>query len=257
MKLGLIRVSRFPDVFKRPSTDPAFALPPSILSKLKPLRDVSYIQRSIPDMAQYTIAHMLLSTWAKHRGLYGAKFGLLGSVHITVLLVPICKTLALERAPVSVGDVIATFFHHYANFDWKQQAVFDPFFHESLKYHRTFREPLCLLGWHGPGLNTAANASNPTAMTLAQEIRRVDERLGDTTFDMETVLGPAKNNVASDRSLSVAVTDFLHQYKSYIQVSVHYWGSSSIAGAKFVGWLESRCVMLLVGEFPVPSTESQ
>lgn len=243
--------ARFPDILRRPSSDSAFALPPSVLSKLKPLRDLSYLQRSIPDLAQYTIVHLFLSTWARHRGLCGAKFGLLGSVHISVLLVPICKALALEFGSVSVGDVISTFFHHYARFDWKQHAVFDPFFHESLKYHRTFREPLCLLGWHAPSLNTAANASVPTATTLSEEIRRADEIIGNETVAMDSILGPAESDDKIHQSLAPAATDFLHHYKSYVKISVHYWGSSSTAGAKFVGWLESRCVMLLVGMFPV------
>lgn len=224
-----------------------------MLSKLKPLRDLLYLQRSLPDLAQYAVAHLFLKTWAKNRGLYGAKFGLLGSIHISVLLVPVCKTLALKFGSVSVGDILATFFQHYAAFDWKSDAVFDPFFHASLNYHRTFREPLCLLGWHSPSLNTAPNASVPTVMALAEEIDRVNKLMRQEDAVVDSVLGSARASDTSDDLRPPGAVDFLQAYKSYVKVNVHYWGSSSTAGAQFVGWLESRCVMLLVGTLPALS----
>ena len=217
-----------------------------MLSKLKPLRDLSYLQRSVPDLAQFTIVHLFLSTWARNRGLYGAKFGLLGSIHITVMLVPICKTLALQLGTVSVEEVITTFFEHYASLDWKTHAVFDPFFHESLKYHRTFREPLCLLGWHGPSLNTAASASVPTVTTLAEELRHASDNITKQKVSIDYFLGPSTTD--GNKQNTSGVEDFLSGYKSFAKVNVHYWGSSSTAGAKFVGWVESRCVTLLIGK---------
>ena len=199
-------------------------------------------------MAQYRAAHMLLKQWAKNRGLYGARFGLLGSIHLSVMLVPICKALAPSAGSVTVDDVLTTFFHHYARFDWKEHMVFDPFFHGSVKYHRSFREPLCLLGWHSPGLNTAANASVPTLKTLVTELRRADSLLSQQTMSWDHFLGPASAGGEGGRSLSQGEADFLQSYKSFVRINVHYWGSSSAIGSKFVGWLESRCVMLLVGE---------
>lgn len=240
--------SRFPDVMKRPSTDPVFSLPPSTLSKLKPLRDLCYLRRSIPDMAQYRAAHLLLREWAKDRGLYGARLGLLGSVHLSVMLVPICKAFAHNSGSVTVGDVLVSFFHHYARFDWTQHAVFDPFFHGTLKYHRSFREPLCLLGWHGPNLNTTANASVPTVKALATELRRAESLLSQESMTWDQFFGPGPGDIDSGRSLSHGAVDFLRSHKNFVRIDLHYWGSSSTAGPRFVGWLESRCVMLLVGE---------
>lgn len=233
---------------KRPSSDPVFSLPASTLSKLKPLRDLFYLQRSIPDMAQYRAAHLLLKEWAKDRGLYGARFGLLGSVHLSVMLVPICKAFAYSSGSVTVGDVLVSFFHHYARFDWTQHAVFDPFFHGRLKYHRSFREPLCLLGWHTPSLNTAANASVPTVNTLTTELRRAESLLSQESMTWGQFLDPGPVGIDGGQSLSWGAMDFLQSHKSFVRIDMHYWGSSSTVGVKFAGWLESRCVMLLVGE---------
>lgn len=230
----------------RPSNDPAFALPMQTLAKLKPVRDLFYLRRSIPDMTQYRMSHLLIKTWAKSRGLYSAKFGLLGGIHISVLLVPICKTLAATGEPVSTSDIIMSFFDHYANFDWKTELVFDPFFHKELRYHRTFREALCLLGWHAPSLNTAANASVPTVKTIAAEFVRAKSLLSNCSETWDDFLNPTAETQPHPVD-GHAATEFLAAYRSYIKIDAHYWGSSPEKGNRFIGWLESRCVMLLVG----------
>lgn len=252
----LISVTNFPrftDAMKRPPSDPIFALPPQTLLKLKPLRDLCYLQRSIPDMAQYCVAHLFIKAWAKARGLYGAKFGLLSSIHISVLLVPICKLLSQNKGSVSVPDILFTFFNHYAHFDWKQNIVLDPFFHQALKYHRSFREPLCLLGWHPPSLNTALNAPAATLATLTREFERAKSllsRVGVTwdEFLVSSVAGSAGVDFVGGEA------DFLQAYKSYIKIDAHYWGGSLEKGRKFLGWLESRCVVLLAGVVPPTSS---
>lgn len=239
---------RFPDALKRPPTDPIFSLPVQTLQKLKPLRDVFYLCRSIPDMTQYRVAHLLIKAWAKSRGLYGPKYGLLGGIHIAVLLVPVCKILAKDAGSVTVGDILVTFFHHYARFDWKTQVVFDPFFHSvGVNHRRLEREPLCLLGWHGPALNTALNASAPTVHTIATELRRADSLLSQADITWEGFLGLQENNLSGDGRLDAGGADFLKAYKRYVRIDVNYWGSSSQKRNGLVGWLESRCVMLLVG----------
>ncbi|KAL3955233.1 hypothetical protein ACCO45_010796 [Purpureocillium lilacinum] len=100
----------YPDILKRPASDPAFVLPVQTLAKLKPARDLYYLRRSIPDMAQYRLAHLLVKEWAKSRGLYAAKLGLLGGIHITAMLVPICKLLTAAHNPLSTADILISFF---------------------------------------------------------------------------------------------------------------------------------------------------
>lgn len=230
-----------------PSNHPEFALPVQTLAKLKPARDMYYLLRSIPDLAQFRVAFLLIKAWAISRGLYGARFGLLGGIHISVLLVPICKQLATLARPASspsasTADIVTTFFHHYANFDWATQVVLDPFFHKELRYHRTSREPLCLLGWHAPSLNTAMTASAPTVKSIAAEIEKTDALLSQPGATWDSFLG-------SLDAATVGFHDFLHNFKSYVKIDARFWGSSPSKGRKFFGWLESRCVAILVGMF--------
>ncbi|KAF7559467.1 hypothetical protein G7046_g4706 [Stylonectria norvegica] len=196
-------------------------------------------------MAQFRVAHLLIKAWAKSRGMYSAKFGLLGGVSISVLLVPICKHLACNGKRASTADVIATFFAHYADLDWKTQMVFDPFFHKDLKYHRTFREALCLLGWHAPSLNTSTTASVPTVKTIAAEFKRATSLLSSESVTWDGFLGLGVQDKTAGSS-DPGAREFVRAYRSYLKIDAHFWGSSPEKGSRFVGWLESRCVMLLV-----------
>lgn len=241
---------------KRPSTDGVFKLKPETLLKLKPARDLSYLKRSIPDLAQYRIAHRLIKCWAQERGIYAAKFGYLGGIHISILLVRVCKMLWQQNGPVSTPDLLVTFFDHYSSFDWEKHVVFDPFFHKNLRYHRAFREPMCLLGWHGPILNAATAASKPNVRTIAAEFRKASEYLSQPDVTWAGLLGSRDSVFPASSS---GTSDFLEAYPSYVKLSVQYWGKSLEKGSRFLGWLESRCISLLVGRvssslFCIPSS---
>ncbi|EGU81216.1 hypothetical protein FOPG_03329 [Fusarium oxysporum f. sp. conglutinans race 2 54008] len=236
---------RWPEVMKRPASDPAFALSFQALAKLKPVRDLFYLRRSLPDMVQYRMAHLFIKSWAQARGIYSAKFGFLGGIHISVLLVPVCKAVAYENETVTPADIVVTFFHYYSEFDWKNSMVFDPFFHKELRYNRTFREPLCLIGWHAPALNTAPIASIPTVATISSEFGRAKRMLSDDDCIWGKLLG-IEPETALGSVQAPAATEFLHAFKTYIKIDAHYWGPSQEKSGRFIGWLESRCVMLLV-----------
>ncbi|KAM0247096.1 hypothetical protein ACHAQJ_009974 [Trichoderma viride] len=235
----------YPDVLKRPSSDPVFTLPLQTLAKLKPAQDLFYLRRSIPDMTKYRVAHLFIKAWAQSRGLYTAKFGLLGGIHITSMLVPICKALANESEAASTADILSTFFYHYSNFNWETGVVFDPFYHLGLKYHRTFREPLCLLGWHGPSLNTASSASMSTVNALTSEFNRAAVLLSQEDMTWSKFLGLESSETPSSL-IEKGAADFLASYRTYIKISARYWGSSQQKGRKYLGWLESRCISILV-----------
>ncbi|RFU72666.1 hypothetical protein TARUN_9587 [Trichoderma arundinaceum] len=235
----------YPDVLKRPSSDPIFTLPLQTLAKLKPARDLFYLRRSIPDMTKYRVAHLFIKAWAQSRGLYAAKFGLLGGIHITSMLVPVCKALANEPAASSTADILTSFFYHYSRLNWTIELVFDPFYHHGLKYHRTFREPLCLLGWHGPSLNTASNASISTVNALTAEFTRAADLLSQKDMTWSKFLG-LESSEAPSRLIEKGAADFLASYRTYIKISARYWGSSQQKGRKYLGWLESRCISILV-----------
>ncbi|KAI0144291.1 DUF455 domain-containing protein [Xylariaceae sp. FL1272] len=226
--------STWPSAMMLPPTDPVFSLSTHILAKLKPVRDMYYIRRTIPDYATYRMAFHLIKQWAKQRGLYSAKFGLLGGIHIAVLLTRVCKLLSQNGENVPLASVLCTFFDTYASFNWGSELVFDPFFHKKLRYVRTAREPLAILGYHAPALNVAHNATKASVRTISEEFKRASALLSqhDTTW-------------ASFLSESRGYRDFLFAFKSYIKISVQFWGGSLAKGSGFVGWVESRTPMLL------------
>jgi poly(A) polymerase Pap1 len=199
-------------------------------------------------MAKYRLAHLLLKAWAKSRGLYSARFGLLGGINISVMLVPICKVLAYHGMNATTTDIVSTFFHHYAEFDWKKNIVFDPLFHDDIKYHRTHRESMCLLGWHAPCLNTALNASASTVHMLSAELKRARNLLSREDVCWDMFLGRTEQSLSLLKLTARNAAGFLTSYRSYIKIDARYWGPSPAKCRRFIGWLESRCVMVLVGE---------
>lgn len=226
--------AQWPDCLRLPASDPAWTLSAQTLNKLKPIRDLDYVRRSVPDIIKFRLAHRFIKTWAKRRGIYALKYGYLGGIPITILLARIHKLLAHDNAVVSLSDLLATFFNHYANFNWRADLAFDPFFHKQLNYRRTDREPLAILGYAPPALNTCLAASVPSVRTIAEEFQKADKMLSEETMTWSTFLD-------TDGS-----ADFLKSFKSYIKINVQFWGGSLTKGRGLVGWLESRCVSLLV-----------
>ncbi|KAK8051443.1 hypothetical protein PG993_002828 [Apiospora rasikravindrae] len=228
----------WPQAMRLQPNDPVFSLSMQTLAKLKPVRDLYYLRQTIPDLAAFRTAHYVVKTWAKQRGIYSGKFGYLNGIQISVLLSRVCKLLSHDSGSTSVPTILTTFFHHYANFDWATQMVFDQFFHKTLRYVRTAREPMAILGFHPPSLNTALAASTPSVRTIAEEFRKANETLCSDGATWSGFLG--------DQERVDGALDFLKTYKSYVKIDVQFWGISLAKGSQYVGWLESRCVMLLV-----------
>lgn len=99
---------------------------------------------------------------------------------------------------------------------------------------------MCLLGWHAPALNTALNASAPTVHTISTEMARAHAVLSQQGMTWDRFLG--------NQTTDMGAMDFLKSHELYVRIDVNYWGSSSQKRNSLVGWLESRCVMLLVGQ---------
>ncbi|KAK6085888.1 Nuclear poly(A) polymerase 1 [Seiridium cupressi] len=235
-----IMAQTWPRAMELPANSPAFTLPTQTLAKLKPARDLYYLRRTIPDFAAFRTAFHLIKTWAKQRGIYAARFGYLGGIHIAILLSRVCKLLSRDIGFVSVPTILLTFFNHYANFDWKNKMAFDPFFHKRLRYVRTSREAMVILGFHSPGLNVATTASPPSVRTISEEFRTADQMLSRENIRWVDFLGTEKT------SLKSGPNTFLEAYQSYVKIDVQFWGVSHAKGSQYVGWLESRRVMLLV-----------
>ncbi|TLD17534.1 uncharacterized protein PgNI_01750 [Pyricularia grisea] len=238
---------QWPAVLKLPANDPTFALPAQTLGKLKALRDLDYLRDSIPDLTKFRVAHRAIKTWAQSRGIYSAKFGYLGGIQVSILLARVCKLLARDHGQeVSVPDILYSFFSHYASFDWRNKIAFDPFFHTKLNYLRSSREPLAILGFFPPALNTTLAATVPSMKAIALEFSRAHELLREDGMTWDTFFRGSSARGDKGQRLARGAADFLHSCKSFVKIELQYWGISLSKGSQFVGWLESRCPLLLV-----------
>jgi poly(A) polymerase Pap1 len=209
---------------------------------------MDYLQRTIPDPASFRLAHRFVKTWAQQRGIYSARFGYLGGIHITLLLSRVCKLLFRDAGAITAADIICTFFNHYSNdFDWKEEMSFDPFFYNQRpRYQRSAaREPAVILTLHAPAINVAHAASSPSVRTLVEELKRGDRLTKTEGITWPKLIDDEGKGLTS--ALPSGARDFLGSYSSYIKIGVQYWGASLAKGSSLVGWLESRCVLLLVG----------
>ncbi|TGJ81024.1 hypothetical protein E0Z10_g7745 [Xylaria hypoxylon] len=90
-------------------------------------------------------------------------------------------------------------------------------------------------GFHPPSLNTALNASLPSVRTISNEFKRANTLLSQEDMTWTAFLGATQGSM-----------EFLAAFKTFIKIDAQFWGISLAKGSGFVGWLESRCVMLLV-----------
>ncbi|KAK0643525.1 2'-5' RNA ligase superfamily-domain-containing protein [Cercophora newfieldiana] len=227
---------QYPQVLREPPTSPVWSLSAPTLSKLKALRDVDYLLRSLhSSLPTFRLAHRFVKTWARSRGIYSARFGFLGSIQISLLLARVIKLLP-GPGPIPLPTLLTTFFTHYATFPWATHLVFDPLFHTTrLPYTRTSREPLAILGYFPPALNTCSAASAPSTRAIASEFTLAASQIATLSLSSWTdLLRPSGS------------TAFLSAFPTYIRLDVQYWGVSPSRGRRFIGWLESRCVLLLV-----------
>lgn len=218
-----------------PSSDPIFDLSIQSLLKLNSVRDLEYLQLTIPDLATFRKAYRFIKAWAKCRGIYSSKLGYLGGIHITLLLARVCKLSFCEAGAASIADIISTFFSYYAKFDWKNDIVYDTTFYTTKpKYHRSSREPMVILSIHPPKVNVARASTSLSVSTLEQEFNRANKLVSEQSTTWKDIVG------------TTGIIDFLETYSSYIKIDVHYWAKAAAKGRALFGWLEFRCVSLLV-----------
>lgn len=234
------------------ASDPVFNLSILSLRKLKPYRDLLYVKRTIPNLATFGLAYRAIKLWATQHGLYSSKFGFLGGVHITLMLSWVYKRIghdigAHDIQSISAGDLVATFFHYYANFDWANSMVFDAFFHKQKpRYHRTAREPMVVLGFHAPNSNIAHTSTLPGLKILIKEFKIASLRLSESVMTWKAFFEPP--DIHGCAGMGPGESRFLQDYKSYVSIDIQFWGRTLAQGKSLVGWVESRCLSLVVGE---------
>lgn len=236
-----------------PASDPVFNLSILSLRKLKPYRDLIYVKRTTPDLATFDLAYRAIKLWAMQRGVYSSKFGYLGGVHITLMLSWVYKRIAHEVSvndtpTVSASDLVATFFQHYANFNWAGDMVYDAFYHKQKpRYHRTSREPMVVLGFHSPNSNVAHTSTLPGLSVLTKELKAASARLSDVSMTWEKFFDQSGSQ--SFNGLGFGESHFLQSYQSYVTIDIQFWGRTLAKGKSLVGWVESRCLSLVVGTY--------
>lgn len=232
----------WPKALNIPSSDSIFDLPVQSLLKLNSIRDSEYLQRTIPDLGTFRKAYRFIKAWARCRGIYSSKLGYLGGIHITLLLSRVCKLSFREAGASSVSDILSTFFSYYANFDWKNDMVYDTTFYTAKpRYHRSYREPMVILSIHPPKVNVAHASTVLSLNTLEREFERAAWLISDASSTWKDIADPT------------SIVQFLEGYSSYIKVDIHYWAKAAAKGRALFGCLEFRCVSLLVDinrEFP-------
>ncbi|KAJ4421812.1 hypothetical protein N0V82_003511 [Gnomoniopsis sp. IMI 355080] len=226
-----------------PSSDPTRPLQLDTLMALKPYRELDYVQRSVPDIANFRLAHRFVRKWAEVRGIYSAQSGYLSGIQITVLLTRVHKCLVTKIASPTVPEILFTFFKEYANFDWEEGVVFDEYFHKTLPYPRTSREPLAILSYFPPRLNTSSTATTSSVRTITAEFQRAGRILDQMDGTWAGLL--KVSNLGVTRSGSLASDEFLESHQLYVKIDVRYWGGSITKGRGFIGWVESRLPSLL------------
>ncbi|KAF2742084.1 hypothetical protein M011DRAFT_294760 [Sporormia fimetaria CBS 119925] len=233
-------VERWSDVPTLDRSDPIFNLSMLSLRKLKPFRDITFIKRSLPSLHAFQLAYRCIKLWAVQHGIYSSKFGYLGGIHITLMLARVCKYLTQDASTVTLPDILATFFHHYANFDWKNEIVYDGFFHQKVpRYQRSAKEPMVVLGYHSPNSNVAHTSTGAGLSIIGEELHEAYQRLTQDGMTWTQFFGPSESG-------NVFVPRFLTSHDSFAKIDLQYWGKSLAKGKGLVGWIESRCLLLLV-----------
>jgi hypothetical protein len=180
--------------------------------------------------------------------MYSAKFGFLGGVHITLLLSWICKRLGQNPGTVTATDIVTSFFHHYAQFDWVNDMVYDAIYHKKRpRYYRSAREPMVVLGYHAPNSNIAHTATVPGLHLLVKAFKTAATQLCEPGMTWEAFFGaPAVPQL--DSQFPHGVAEFLRTYNDFVKVDIQFWGRTLAKGKSLVGWVESRCITLVISK---------
>lgn len=202
-------------------------------------------------MATFRLAYRCIKLWAVQRGLYSSRFGYLSGVHITLMLSWVYKRIAYESSFVSVPDLVQSFFHHYAYYAWADRMVYDAFFHvKKPRYHRSAREPMVVLGFHTPNSNIAHTSTVPGLKTLVKEFKAADASLSTPGMTWSQFFGAADVTTLNPTTLAAGPKNFLEAHTSYVKIDIQFWGRTLVKGKSLVGWVESRCLLLVVGSYP-------
>jgi poly(A) polymerase Pap1/uncharacterized protein (UPF0248 family) len=233
-------------------------LKPTSLRALNTYRDTAYLLKTMPNLPAFRTAHRFLSLYLRRRGLYSARFGYLGGIHLSLMLNRVVKLLEIsfknkktEMNSLTAATIIRTFFEYYSNFDWSTKIVCDPSQEANLStLKRSHREPVVIRSIFTP--TARSNVSESCSLLSAQ------------TFTSEFAL--ASNKLAEGhwmwavRSVQESVSDFLNDAVLFIRIKLDVWNlqmQDSDHVRKTIGSVESKMPGILVSLSRVPDLKAQ
>jgi poly(A) polymerase Pap1/uncharacterized protein (UPF0248 family)/endonuclease/exonuclease/phosphatase family metal-dependent hydrolase len=226
-------------------------LKPDSLRPLNTYRDTAFLLESISDLDSFRLAHRFLSLYLRRRGLYSAKFGYLGGIHLSLMLnrvvkllefnLPSSNGLTASRRAFSAATLVRTFFTYYSAFPFASQAVSDPTkdaLHAVLK--RQERMPLLIPALFTPSArpNVASSATSLSVQTIQSSFVAARNALEEGRW--KWCLRPEQESVS----------DFLNEHDLFVRVQLQVWDAALLTGEairEVVGIVESRLVSILVG----------
>jgi poly(A) polymerase Pap1/2'-5' RNA ligase/uncharacterized protein (UPF0248 family)/endonuclease/exonuclease/phosphatase family metal-dependent hydrolase len=220
-------------------------LRPNSLRPLNTYRDTAHIIRTTTDMTSFREAHRFLTLYLRRSGLYSAKFGYLGGIHLSLTLNRIVKLLqdkakATKATKLSSATIIRTFFSYYSSFDWANRMVVDPSKEGTTSlYKRTFKEPVVIRSIFTPTArpNVSESCSILSARTITSEFSLANAKLAEAHW--KWCLRPQQESVS----------DFLNEADIFIRIKVDIWNVKHQTEDRIrdtIGLLESRMPGILV-----------
>jgi poly(A) polymerase Pap1 len=241
-------VDDWPTAMRRPPSDVLFSsMNRESLAALQSVRDMYSMLRSIPDLGQFRIAHIFIREWAQARGVFSSHHGYLCGTSLSVMLTAVSKHLALQLDALdgASGDtfaacqLVAAFFHDYADFDFASKVVCDPYYYPDMPASRQTRgDGMTIMGWHLPFRNIATMSTKHSANVLSQELERARSALKDVSLNWSSLQGQPHQSASR----------FISHFQTFIKIDVSYWGSSAERGRLFSSWVGSRSASLPIGE---------
>lgn len=212
-------------------------LQPPALRPLNTYRDTAYLLRTIPEIEVFRSAHRLLSLYLRRRGLYSAKFGYLGGVHLSLMLNHLIKCLDVSEQ-FNAASLVRTFFVYYASFDWTEDIVCDPEYPHH-DYQRSTREPLVILAVHSPTArpNVASSCTKLSAQLFAHQFGLAAHQLEAGNWSW--LLRPPDE----------VLNDLVTSYRAFITITLDVWNLPrfGVSSAREVfGAIESKIPSLMV-----------
>ena len=227
------------------------ALPPRAMRPLNTYRDTAYLLNTMPEVSSYRVAHRFLAIYLKRRGLYSAKFGYLGGIHLSLMLNRVTKILFRSKSTASAGgegnsstspaSIVRSFFTYYATFDWANDIVCDPILPIPVFESRTKRlnrEPIVIKAIHSPTArpNVAGSCTRLSVQTISSEFRLARDMIALGRWEWCLRLSQE------------SIRDFLDKHGAFVCITIDMWDVAEIGGdtiREMVGGLESKITGLL------------